>query len=299
MRQFSIRSVAVGLLVGTLMCFTNMYFGAQFRLIVIAHCCVGQQTWPLSRSLYCGLFNPVNYLIDVTGWHTFARTFPWLLTCLTTTNMCLCVVNLICSREHTDFLLREHSAGSGLQTGWVTMGSLQSAILGFGIFKSLKQMGLVSGFSIAENVIVQTTSVATATMPLAGMYNFIYLQTSSGQCWVQFHHILLLSVAVYAFSENVSAWCSEFFHTVECTAAGFVGVIPALNKLTVEENPPDGPYHFSQIQLIVWSLTLAFFGVFVAIPLRAFPTSPQSQRVLVLQVLYALRRCLQLQSVHQ
>lgn len=51
-------------------------------------------------------------------------------------------------------------------------------------------------------------------------------------------------------------------------AAGFVGVIPALNELTPDENPPDGPYHFSQLQLIVWSMTLAFFGVFVAIPLR-------------------------------
>lgn len=51
------------------------------------------------------------------------------------------------------------------------MGSLQSAILGYGIFKVLKQLGLVSGFSIAENVIVQTTSVATATMPLAGLFS--------------------------------------------------------------------------------------------------------------------------------
>lgn len=58
---------------------------------------------------------------------------------------------------------------AGLQTGWITMGSLQSAILGFGIFKALKRFGLVKGFSIAENVIVQTTSVATATMPLAGI----------------------------------------------------------------------------------------------------------------------------------
>lgn len=33
MRQSSIRSVAVGLLVGTLMCFTNMYFGARSKLL--------------------------------------------------------------------------------------------------------------------------------------------------------------------------------------------------------------------------------------------------------------------------
>ena len=56
---------------------------------------------------------------------------------------------------------------AGLQTGWVTMGSLQSAILGFGIFQVLRKYGWVSGFSIAENVIVQTCAVASATMPLA------------------------------------------------------------------------------------------------------------------------------------
>lgn len=55
----------------------------------------------------------------------------------------------------------------GLQTGWVTMGSLQSAILGFGIFKLLERFDCMKGFTVEENVIVQTTSVATATMPLA------------------------------------------------------------------------------------------------------------------------------------
>lgn len=97
------------------------------------------------------------------------------------------------------------------------MGSLQSAILGYGIFQVLRKQGWVSGFSIAENVIVQTCAVASATMPLA---------------------------------------------------AGFVGVIPAMKHLTKEENPPDGPYEFSTVQLILWSTTLAFFGVFVAVPLR-------------------------------
>ena len=45
-------------------------------------------------------------------------------------------------------------------------------------------------------------------------------------------------------------------------------MIPALNELFPNENPPTGPYHFSELQLIVWSMTLAFFGVFVALPLR-------------------------------
>ena len=47
----------------------------------------------------------------------------------------------------------------GLQTGWITMGSLQSAILGFGIFKALQGFGLGRHFTIAENVIVQVRNV--------------------------------------------------------------------------------------------------------------------------------------------
>ena len=47
------------------------------------------------------------------------------------------------------------------------MGSLQSAILGFGVFRVLHCFDCMKGFTVEENVIVQTTSVATATMPLA------------------------------------------------------------------------------------------------------------------------------------
>jgi uncharacterized oligopeptide transporter (OPT) family protein len=44
----------------------------------------------------------------------------------------------------------------------------QSAILGYGIFRLWGSYGhLIPSFSIGENVIVQTTAVATATMPLA------------------------------------------------------------------------------------------------------------------------------------
>ena len=40
-------------------------------------------------------------------------------------------------------------------------------MLGFGVFRVLERWGITSGLSVAENVILQTTSVATATMPLA------------------------------------------------------------------------------------------------------------------------------------
>ena len=49
------------------------------------------------------------------------------------------------------------------------MGSLQSAILGFGAFRVLQKAGVAGfdSFTVSEIVIVQTTAVATATMPLA------------------------------------------------------------------------------------------------------------------------------------
>lgn len=49
-------------------------------------------------------------------------------------------------------------------------------------------------------------------------------------------------------------------------SAGFVGVIPALEKLLrVEEG---GPLNLSVLQLTVWSMGIAFFGVFFAVPCK-------------------------------
>lgn len=61
----------------------------------------------------------------------------------------------------------------GLQTGWVTMGSLQSTILGFLAFRLVGNFLTRHNFHFAhftylENVVLQTAAVATATMPLAG-----------------------------------------------------------------------------------------------------------------------------------
>jgi OPT family oligopeptide transporter len=94
----------------------------------------------------------------------------------------------------------------GLQTGWVTMGSLQSALLGYGICRLFK----VSPFGVQENVMLQTVAVATATMPLAG---------------------------------------------------GFVSIIPALEQLAT-------PVNMDLLELFLWTMGVAFFGVFFAVPLR-------------------------------
>lgn len=62
------------------------------------------------------------------------------------------------------------------------MGSLQSTLLGFLVFKVLQTIYEKYGikytpFSPLENVVLQSTAVATATMPLAGGM-LSYLSTS-------------------------------------------------------------------------------------------------------------------------
>ena len=51
----------------------------------------------------------------------------------------------------------------GLLTGWVTMGSIQSALIGYGLFQ-LPGFRRGLRFGPLENVAVQTISVATATL---------------------------------------------------------------------------------------------------------------------------------------
>lgn len=62
-----------------------------------------------------------------------------------------------------------------------------------------------------------------------------------------------------------------------------MGVIPAYKML----GEPEGPVSFSAAELILWSLALAFMGVFCAIPLRTqtilreklrFPSGEPPQR---------------------
>jgi OPT family oligopeptide transporter len=104
----------------------------------------------------------------------------------------------------------------GLQSGWITMGSMQASLLGFGLFRGLQKLDAerFGSFTAIENVLLQSTAVAAATGPLA---------------------------------------------------YGFVAVIPALTML---KPALGGPVLMSFGQLLLWSIALAFFGAFFAIPLR-------------------------------
>jgi uncharacterized oligopeptide transporter (OPT) family protein len=100
------------------------------------------------------------------------------------------------------------------------MMSLQSALLGFAIFKLPSVLPRLFPASRPltpqENVVLQTTAVATGTMPLA---------------------------------------------------AGLVGIIPALGMMSQEVDGRD-PIALSYVHLVIWCLAVAFFGVFLAVPLR-------------------------------
>lgn len=106
----------------------------------------------------------------------------------------------------------------GLQSGWVSMMSLQASLVGFAVFKVLPHSRLFGSrpLTVHENIVLQTTAVATGTLPLA---------------------------------------------------AGLVGIIPALGLLTLDE---DGslPIVLSPWSLIGWCGAVAFFGCFLAVPLR-------------------------------
>ncbi|EGG07795.1 putative oligopeptide transporter [Melampsora larici-populina 98AG31] len=125
----------------------------------------------------------------------------------------------------------------GLQTGWISMMSLQSSLLGYAIFKVIPGRFLSRPLSIKENVLLQTTATAMGTMPLS---------------------------------------------------AGLVGIIPALSQLSLKLDGSE-PIILSPISLIGWCLAVAFFGVYLAIPLRkqviikeqlAFPSGIATAQVL-------------------
>ncbi|GCE99075.1 hypothetical protein ZYGM_000197 [Zygosaccharomyces mellis] len=110
----------------------------------------------------------------------------------------------------------------GLQTGWVSMMSLPSALLACWFFRQIWPLIRPNDvpFTDVETVYVQSMAVAVGTGPLA---------------------------------------------------FGFVGVIPAIEKfLTKEESggSREQGQTFGMCQLLMWSAGLAFFGIFIAVPLR-------------------------------
>ncbi len=57
--------------------------------------------------------------------------------------------------------------------------------------------------------------------------------------------------------------------------------MPALGMMNKQQNPAGGPIVFPWWQLMLWSLALAFLGVFIAVPLRTQTVIKVTQRFLL------------------
>jgi len=114
--------------------------------------------------------------------------------------------------------------------------SMPSSLIGFAIFKALAK-NLEFPFTPVEN---GAESPSSAPGPIRRHFTNWY------------RTVLVQTVAVAVGSMPLSA--------------GFVGVIPALEKLLRADE--GGPLDLSVFQLIVWSMGVAFFGVFFAVPCK-------------------------------
>lgn len=79
----------------------------------------------------------------------------------------------------------------GLQTGWVTMGSLQSALLGFGLCKLLH----ITPFGPHENVMLQTTvcricneAFKILTILIFALFQGCCCRNDAARCWLCQRH---------------------------------------------------------------------------------------------------------------
>ncbi|KAI5797699.1 OPT oligopeptide transporter protein-domain-containing protein [Geopyxis carbonaria] len=101
---------------------------------------------------------------------------------------------------------------------------------------------------------LQTGWVSMMSMPasLIGFAIFKSLDTRLSFPFTPIENVLVQTVAVAVGSMPLSA--------------GYVGVIPALERLLKPEE--GGPIMLSSSKLILWGLGVAFFGVFFAVPLR-------------------------------
>ncbi|CEQ42518.1 SPOSA6832_04344, partial [Sporobolomyces salmonicolor] len=123
----------------------------------------------------------------------------------------------------------------GLQSGWVS-----ASLLGFAVFKVLPRMPWFSKkpLTIHENV--------------RFVISLVYPQDDTLTCTPR-QQIVLQTTAVATGTLPL--------------AAGFVGVIPALAQLTPSQDRSP-PLILSWHSLLAWSFAVAFFGVFLAVPLR-------------------------------
>eukprot|EP01084_Bolivina_argentea_P182766 315469_1 len=97
----------------------------------------------------------------------------------------------------------------GLQTGWVTMGSLQSALAGYGILQVCSKYNIGGESNKFELNMIQTIAVASATMPLAAGFVGIIpalhiLQDSGGPVTLTIFQLFIWTFSLASFGVFVA-----------------------------------------------------------------------------------------------
>ena len=168
------RAVIVGLLVGTLMNFTNMYFGLLTGWVTMGSIQVCRECTSVCLAAIdpCLTFAIAsrNQLCNGARVFTSYTGNVRQLHCFDLSHNGAHVWENTHARTRARLWGLPHSKG-GTDTHAHAPPSLQSALLGFGICRlgeKLELPGLREPLTPLENVVIQTTAVATATMPLAG-----------------------------------------------------------------------------------------------------------------------------------
>ncbi|KAM9992407.1 hypothetical protein ACTFIY_009862 [Dictyostelium cf. discoideum] len=132
----------------------------------------------------------------------------------------------------------------GLQSGFITMGSLQSTLLGFLFFKVFAKHFQIR-FNQFENVLLQTVAVATATMPLAGGF------------------VGIIPALKMLYDDEINNSNGVNNSTASLSLGGGGGSSESSVELVGEL-----PNYFTWWGLTLWSFSIAFFGLFFSVPLR-------------------------------
>lgn len=128
--------------------------------------------------------------------------------------------------------------------------------------KQITLRGTVAGIVIGSVVLIsnfqfglQTGWVSMMSLPAALLGFAIFKLTPLSNDFSDVENVYVQSIAVAVGTGPL--------------AYGLVGIIPAMEKfLTVEESGLHRKLEFTLVDLLLWCLGLAFFGVFFAIPLR-------------------------------
>lgn len=145
----------------------------------------------------------------------------------------------------------------------VVVGLLVGSLVCFSnmYFGLQSEFSFPSGWSLGMELMAVAGWVSMMSMPstLIGFAIFKALGKHLSYAFTPVENVLVQTVAVAVGSMPL--------------AAGFVGVIPALEKLLLPKE--GGPISLSTWELVLWSVGLAFFGVVFAVPCKSLCFSIQ------------------------